>query len=213
MKIAKLCPICEVVFFVKPSHDWRVYCNKDCVSVSQNKHELKPCPDCGVLRSLARCQKPTRCPGCLARHISERHKRTGNNPRAHATPESEAKRLAALRTDSHREALRAVHLGVPKTSPLQARHSPVHTRAVDAYFRSPVGIVYHVRNITRFVHLRPEVFAPDDVVWAEIKPKSYRCKASYGLASLCRRRSTRLTWKGWTRVSEPEVPTDFVPAD
>ena len=36
--VRKVCPTCKLVFYVRPSMDYRIYCNQDCQNMSPDWH-------------------------------------------------------------------------------------------------------------------------------------------------------------------------------
>lgn len=198
-RIDKTCPVCNEQFRVKPSQNWRICCSIKCKAKLSTTARMRPCPRCGVLSMRRPSSSHLICLSCVKIVISERNKRTGNNPIAASTKESEERRLASLRSADNRNRVSLQFKDKHPQHPLLKQYSPDHVSAVEGYVRDPNGIIHHVINISRFVHDNKNLFASADVEqknYGGKTSKSYQCHATQGLSTIIRGHRGR--WKQWT---------------
>lgn len=179
----------------------RKYCSHECAIAASTKKGNFPCPNCGKPMFRKQFKRDRKCMSCT-RTIHGMHlKAIGVNPYVFETDESKSRRLASLRTEQHRKRVSIQWLDKPKTSPLQKKFSPRHSRAIECFFRDPKNVIHYCCNISKFVNENRHLFADDDII--QKRPsKSYLCNATKGLAAL--HRGDVLTWKGWMFVSNRE---------
>ncbi len=206
-KIAKRatlqCEICSNPFRVAKHDLWRKRC-PDCVRLGKRlcrrKIHTKICPVCKEPFITVRAEKKCCSKTCGFTLTSQRNKANGHNPQSFVDPEKWRK---AMQSDERRKKLSEANTGKIRTTPKSRRFSPHHARAVEFFVRSPDNRIWHVQNITRFVHEHENLFAPSSVIWTEGPSKaSIRCHASHGLATIGR--GFRASWRGWTWVSPKE---------
>jgi hypothetical protein len=166
---------------------------------------MKPCLECGKLKKTRYDKDPTRCePECRGKAISRSQKEKGRNPYQSETAESREKRLTALRSDEHRQAVSKMKKGVALTTPKTKRNSATHFKAITGILRSPTNITYRYCNLTKFVVENKHLFREEETRHKPYKDSStYRCNAISGLMAVINGR--RGTWKGWTVVSFTET--------
>ena len=194
------CPCCGMDYEVKASHGRRLYCSVVCKAIMQRRRVEVACPDCGrkTIRRLS--AGVARCPKCTALERAARQRARGYSPRVNATPASEARRLARLRSLENRARISAAAAGRPMATASTRKFSGRHWRSVAFALQAPDGREYRGRGIELFVHDNPDLFDPADIV-----PKTGRyglptvCNASAGLRSV--NRACRNSWKGWTRTN------------
>lgn len=205
--ITLTCQQCGDDFKVKPSHHWRKYCGAICYGKAKtaSRYTMKPCPECGKLKKTRHDREPTRCePGCRGKETGRLQKKAGRTPYQSETAESKEKRLAALRTEKHRELVSAMKKGVPQTTPKTKRNSDLHFKAITGILRSSRNTTHRFRNLTKFVRDNKHLFTEEETRHKPYKDTStYRCNAITGLMSVINGR--RGTWKGWTAVSFTET--------
>lgn len=209
-RILKTCPQCGRQWREKPSHGWRKYCCMECMAAAMRTGATYKCDGCGVVKRYNPKQgKPRLCFKCCRtdaaylKNQSEANRRNNHSPQRFQTEESEAKRLAMIRSDGFRKRLSEVKKGVPQKG-RASRFNPQHVKAVECFFRDPTGRIHYCKNISRFVAMNKGFFDPEDVKqrpWAK-NSKSYQCNATQGLGMVYRGR--RGSWKGWCLVSERE---------
>jgi len=204
-RILKTCKHCGKEWREKPSHVRRVYCSRACANAGLSRAGEFPCPRCGALVFRKRCDAHRLCPACVPLNLSERNKRIGLNPYSVESETSKAKRLAWLKSEANRKRVSAMFKDKHPQHPKRKQFSPLHSKAVECFFRDPQNVIHYCRNICRFVHENPNLFNPEDVIQKIHggKPsKSYICNATQGLSQVSR--GHRMTWKGWTVVSNRE---------
>lgn len=166
-------------------------------------HTLKTCVTCGEkfdttweTRRRITCSK-----ACAYLLKGKQNKERGYNP---SKTRNYAKWLTSVQSEENRRACRDGNLGKIRNTPKSRRFSPQHTRAAECFLRSPNNVVYYVRNITRFVHEKPQLFPLETLNWKPHKrwKTSVSCFATHGLATIAR--GHRMTWRGWQLVSNRE---------
>lgn len=203
-RITKVCPACGKEWKEKPSHAWRKYCSTQCAgNALKNPNREKVCVECGTtFETTHKTRKRITCSTkCAHAWHGKQQKARGHNPIKYR---DRTKWLAAVQSDENRRVVKAALTGMIRHTPLSARYSPQHTRAVECFLRSARNIIYYVRNITRFVHENPGLFPPETLKWKPGKKwkSSISCAATHGLASVAR--GFRMTWRGWQVVSNRE---------
>jgi uncharacterized Zn ribbon protein len=203
-RITKVCPACGKEWKEKPSHAWRKYCSNQCAgNALKNPNREKTCVRCGSkFKTTWKTRKRITCStACAHAWHGQQQKERGHNPIKYR---DKSKWLAAVQSEENRRAVSAGNLGKVRSTPKSKRYSPQHTRAVECFLRSPRNVVYYVRNITRFVHEKPELFPAETLNWKPSKryKTSVSCAATHGLASVAR--GHRMTWRGWQVVSNRE---------
>lgn len=202
-RIEKKCPKCGVTWKEKPSHSWRVYCSLRCAGNAKRVIETRDCAFCG--KKFVVNRRSPKCVTCSRECANVRHgmlmSKLGHTPLRYR---DEKLWLASVQSEAHRQKVSHKHLGVRQNGESR-RFNPRHFKAVEMFVRSPANVVYYVQNIRKFVAEHACLFEPDDVLWRKL-PSGLPagCRAANGLASLNKRIGTRLSWKGWTRVSNRE---------
>ena len=202
-RITLKCHQCGKEWKEKPSHHWRKFCSYKCGGIAKRKAMEKKCLECGsVFQTTSLNRKKTLCSArCVRQWLDRKRKQRGMNPRDYADP---VKWLASVTSKEYREKASRVHTGAVMKTKRSRRLSPDHAHAVEAFVRSPMNVIYHVRNITRFVTLNQGLFLPETVKW-ENRGKhgsSRSCLAVHGLAQIIR--GVRGSWHGWTAVGKRE---------
>jgi hypothetical protein len=169
--------------------------------LAKRKVHNKICPRCQKPFVANRKGKMCCSEECARLLQSQRLKANGHRPQKFVNTENW---LAAVKSKENREKISKSLTGTIRTTPKSQRFSPEHSRARTFFIRSPDGKIWHVQNITRFVHENPGLFDPNTVIWTSRKSKaSIRCHASHGLAMVGR--GFRLSWRGWTWVSSQDA--------
>ncbi len=201
-RILKICKRCGTEWMEKPSHAWRQYCSRPCMSAGFTTTANFPCPDCGKSIIRRPCFAKRRCLECGHKRASELMISRGHTPMRFATVESEGVRRKIFSSAEYSAMVSKRFKGIPKTHERHRRFSRNHVRAVECFFKAPNNVVHYCRNISRFVHENQHLFNPADVIQKTHggKPsRSYVCNATQGLARISRGANT--TWKGWLLVS------------
>jgi len=203
-RITLTCKKCGKEWLEKPNHSWRKYCSTQCAgnSIRINDKE-KVCVQCGKTfqttwktRSNISCSREC---AYLYHGIQQREK--GHSP---ILFRDESKWLAAVQSEKNRIRTRELHLGKIRNTPQSKRYSPNHIRARECFLRDPSGVIHYVKNITRFVHMNPDLFPPETLNWRPGKKykSSISCAATYGLVSIVN--GHRMTWRGWQLIGNRE---------
>lgn len=202
-RITKVCPVCGKEWKEKPSHVWRVHCSARCAGNNLKHPKTNDCVQCGnKFDTTWRTRKQITCSTqCLSKWKSKLHKESGNS---RIRNRNYSKWLAVMQSEDNRLKMKVLNTGKIRTTPKSKRYSPQHIRAVECFLRSPSNVVYYIKNITKFVHDKPELFPPDTLRWVKGKRSgaSISCNATHGLAGVAR--GHRMTWRGWTVVSGRE---------
>ncbi len=204
-RILKTCPKCGKEWRVKPSKSWRKYCSRECWAKVKTKNREVACPKCGVMVVKSTVKAVGYCKNCIKTMISERNKNLKIDPYKYETESSRKKRLEHFSTEEYRAKVSTRFKDKHPQSPLSKKFSPKHCCAVECFFRDPRNIVHYCKNISRFVHENKFLFNPEDTIQKIHggKPsKAYVCNATQGLSQI--HRGNRMSWKGWTVVSNRE---------
>ena len=204
-RITKTCKHCGKEWKEKPSHAWRKYCSRACMSADYTTTANFPCPDCGkeIIRQPYKAKH--RCHECAMKRHSAYLIGKGHNPYVFETQASREKRLAAIRSDANRQRLSELFKDKPKTAECHKKFSARHARAVECFFRDPRNVTHYCRNICKFVNDNKHLFNEEDTIQKIHggKPsKSYVCNATQGLSRI--QRGENGSWKGWLVVSNRE---------
>lgn len=208
-RITIKCEGCGKEWKEKPSHHRRRFCSTSCAGNSMKiLDNKKSCLNCGcTFETTWKTRKRKTCSSSCAHALHGKQQRErGHNPIKYR---DKSKWLTAVQSEENRRTVSEANLGKIRSTEKSKRHSPLHTRAVECFLRSPKNVVYYVRNITRFVHEKPELFPPETLNWKSTKryKSSISCAASHGLASVSR--GHRTSWHGWQLVSNREGREQF----
>jgi len=79
------------------------------------------------------------------------------------------------------------------------QEGPKHRFSKKGVLRDPRGRIWPFINLVHFVRKHIELFSTEDVVWKKCGKRALvGCNASWGLASLFRKKHPQGSWKGWT---------------